>query len=280
MPHQFAFRSCGVGWRAIRRAPADSVTLTMAGSSSGDRPTASATANSSDSTSGLCSRRLMVSTNSTITIMTRVRRKPNWRNPCVNSVSGDAFASRPAILPNSVRSPVPTIKTSAVPLLTEVPMNTQFERCCSDASASTSPGLFSTGKDSPVRAACETRKSRHSRITPSAGTRLPAASLMTSPGTTRLASIDRTAPSRIAVTLSAKLLRKSAMAADARYSWVKARIVLPATISRMIAASVHCLRASETMAPKMRMRTSGLSNWRNKSRAVVIAWRTATEFSP
>ena len=37
-----------------RRAPDDSVTLTMAGSSSGDRPTARATANSSESTSGRC----------------------------------------------------------------------------------------------------------------------------------------------------------------------------------------------------------------------------------
>ena len=37
---------------AMARAPADSVTLTMAGNSSGDRPTASATANSRESASG------------------------------------------------------------------------------------------------------------------------------------------------------------------------------------------------------------------------------------
>ena len=38
--------------RAIARAPRASVTLTMAGSSSGEMPTASATANSSDSSTG------------------------------------------------------------------------------------------------------------------------------------------------------------------------------------------------------------------------------------
>ena len=59
---------------AMARAPAESVTLTMAGSSSGVRPTARATANSSDSISGRCSRRLVVNTKMTITVMIRVSR--------------------------------------------------------------------------------------------------------------------------------------------------------------------------------------------------------------
>ena len=59
---------------AMARAPADSVTLTIAGNSSGDRPTASATANSSDSVSGRPSMMLTVSTATTMTIITRVSR--------------------------------------------------------------------------------------------------------------------------------------------------------------------------------------------------------------
>ncbi len=48
---------------AIARAPAESVTLMIAGSSSGDRPTASATANSSDSITGRPRSRFTVRTN-------------------------------------------------------------------------------------------------------------------------------------------------------------------------------------------------------------------------
>ena len=62
---------------AILRAPADSVTLTIAGSSSGDRPTASATANSIDSIQGRPSHWLTMSTNSTITTITRTSSTPN-----------------------------------------------------------------------------------------------------------------------------------------------------------------------------------------------------------
>ena len=59
---------------AIVRAPCASVTLTIAGSSSGDRPTASAIANSSDSITGRPSAWLTTSTNSTMTIITRTSR--------------------------------------------------------------------------------------------------------------------------------------------------------------------------------------------------------------
>ena len=60
--------------RPIARAPAESVTLTIAGRSSGDSPTASATANRSDSIRGRWSRRFTVRTNSTITTIDRIRR--------------------------------------------------------------------------------------------------------------------------------------------------------------------------------------------------------------
>ena len=59
---------------AMRLAPCDSVMLTMAGSSSGARPTASARANSSEATAGLSMKMLMASTATTITSMMCVSR--------------------------------------------------------------------------------------------------------------------------------------------------------------------------------------------------------------
>ena len=67
-------------------------------------------------------------------------------------------------------------------------MNAQLVRPDIGASALTGPGCFSTGIDSPVRLASVTRKSRPLRIMPSAGTRLPAESSTTSPGTISLAN--------------------------------------------------------------------------------------------
>ena len=57
---------------AICRAPCDSVMVTMAGSSSGDMPTASAMANSNESTGGRCRKILAAKTTSVMTSMTRM----------------------------------------------------------------------------------------------------------------------------------------------------------------------------------------------------------------
>ena len=58
----------------MARAPAERVTLMIAGNSSGERPTASAAANNSDSITGRSSNRFTVSTNSTMTTITRMSR--------------------------------------------------------------------------------------------------------------------------------------------------------------------------------------------------------------
>ena len=80
--------------RPMARAPADKVTLTIAGNSSGDRPTASATANKRDSITGRSRSRFTVRTNRTMTIITRSNRYPNWRTPRAKSVSGGRALSR------------------------------------------------------------------------------------------------------------------------------------------------------------------------------------------
>jgi hypothetical protein len=61
--------------------------------------------------------------------------------------------------PNSVRRPVFTASTLAVPLRTDAPRKTALVRAAMGASGEMIPGRFSTGNDSPVMLASLTRKS-------------------------------------------------------------------------------------------------------------------------
>jgi len=75
------------------------VTVTIAGSSSGDSPTASATANSSDSIPGRPSAALTTTTNSVISTITFSSTAPKSRTPRSKLVSGTRVASRAATRP-------------------------------------------------------------------------------------------------------------------------------------------------------------------------------------
>ena len=265
---------------ASRPAPRASDTLMIAGSSSGDSPTASATANSIDSITGRPSIALATSTATTTTSITRSSISPKRRAPRAKSLSGTGCARRPPTSPSAVARPVAVTSTVAVPLRTELPRNTQLVRLRSGASALATPAAFSTGNDSPVRLASTTRKSRAARITPSAGTRLPADSVITSPGTRAWASISRVAPSRRARTVSASRLRSCAIAVEARYSCQKPSSALPATMNRMTAASVQSATNSEISAPATRISTSGLENCRSSSRHAASSRRGSTLLGP
>ena len=265
---------------AIRRAPAERVTLMIAGRSSGERPTARATANSSESTAGRSSRRLTVTTNRTIAIITLISRYPKRRTPRANSVSGGLALRRSAMAPNSVAAPVRTANTRAVPLRTEAPRNTLLLRPETGASADTMPGRFSTGNDSPVMLASVTRKSCASSTRPSAGTRLPADSRNTSPGTMVSTGTMVVSPSRTTRAVSARRRFRASTAADARYSCEKLSSELPRTIARMIEALTGSWSTSETMAAKIRIRTSGLSNCRSRRRGVERRESLRTRFGP
>ena len=129
---------------AIRRAPADRLTLTMAGSSCGVRPTASASENSSESTSGRCRTRLTTKMAVTTTTIARTSSTPNWVMPRSNPVLSRRSASRADTAPNWVARPVLATMASPAPLTTWVPMNTLLERAASGVSAATTPGRFST----------------------------------------------------------------------------------------------------------------------------------------
>ena len=130
---------------AIRWAPRDSVRLSIAGSSSGARPTARAMANSSASTGGLAPNTLMANTTSTSTSITFVSSCPNCRIPSSKPVSGGRSDSRPAICPYAVFVPVATTTARPVPLRMLVPRKTTLVRSASPQAAPTAPARFSAG---------------------------------------------------------------------------------------------------------------------------------------
>ena len=109
---------------ASRIAPPARVTVTIMGSSSGVSPTASASANISDSSQGRWNSTFTASTNNTRKIVRRRMRKPNWRIPSSKAVGGGGAISVPLSWPNAVASPVRQTTATALPLITEVPMKT------------------------------------------------------------------------------------------------------------------------------------------------------------
>ena len=144
-------------WMAARRftitrraasllAPLAKVTVTTIGKSSGVRPTARASANSSDSRKGRWNTTLVATTNSTRKTVSRSIRNPNWRIPRSNASLGRSVASPCASPPSSVARPVRHTKAVAVPLITEVPMKTKFVAPeGSSAGTARSATCFSTG---------------------------------------------------------------------------------------------------------------------------------------
>ena len=112
---------------AICIADRASVTVTIIGSSSGVRPTASATANISDSNIGRAKTMFTTSTNSTISIVKRMISMPKRRMPMVNAVAGGFSDRLVARWPSAVLFPVRQIRMVAVPLMTDVPAKTALE---------------------------------------------------------------------------------------------------------------------------------------------------------
>ena len=86
------------------------------------------------------------STNSTIKIVSRMISMPKRRVPISNDVGADGREMLSAISPMAVAVPVLTTSMRALPLMTEVPMNTALVASCSSVAVSGSaPGFFSTG---------------------------------------------------------------------------------------------------------------------------------------
>ena len=162
-------------WRAIICAPRARLTLKIAGSSSGLSPTASATENSNVSIGGRP--------------FTHVDDEDEKDHDQHGTRQQVAEAAEPAVEFRFRRPQRQTVRDGAK-LRPQAGGHDQAPRRAashvgaeedairagraSPRSAATGPGRFSTGKLSPVRTASLTKKSAASRITPSAGTRLPA----------------------------------------------------------------------------------------------------------
>jgi hypothetical protein len=94
----------------------------------------------------------------------------------------------------------------------------EFVRSRGVADAAIVPGIFWTGKLSPVRTASLTKKSVAFRTTPSPGTRSPAHRFTTSPGTSSSIETGAAWPSRTTVARVCTLARSATTADCALYS--------------------------------------------------------------
>ncbi|MNC27523.1 hypothetical protein D3C75_756950 [compost metagenome] len=166
-------------------APRASVEVTIIGSISGVKPTATESENSAASHQSPLVKPLISSTTGVITSMKRMSTQLTRLMPFWNAFGSlSCWVTRPASCPNQVLPPVEMIIASAVPLTTLVPIKHSVSHSSGllcDRSRLTA--TFSTGKDSPVSEAWPTKRSRAWMTRKSAGIMSPAASLTMSPGT-------------------------------------------------------------------------------------------------
>jgi hypothetical protein len=108
-------------------------------------PTASASENSSESTKGRSSIRLITKIAVTSTTIARTSSRPNAVIPRSKPVVTPRTPHRADTAPNSVERPVFATTASPAPLTTWVPMNRLFERPARGVAVMTTPGLFSAG---------------------------------------------------------------------------------------------------------------------------------------
>ncbi|MDD1670385.1 MAG: hypothetical protein LUQ67_03600 [Methanomicrobiales archaeon] len=111
------------------------------------------------------------------------------------------------ILPMRVPPPVRVASMSPSPETARVPAK------------SSSPGFFSTGKDSPVREDSSSWRLTPERSLPSAETRVPATRTRRSPGTTSSVGTSVIPPSRRTLVLGSARAAREEMAFLARYSF-------------------------------------------------------------
>ena len=257
---------------AMRVAPLESVIVVIIGRNSGVKPTASATANSSDSSGSRRLKTLTASTNSvrnsTICTMNRL----NDFMPRSNSVSGARRARLVTMPPNAVREPVAVTSASARPLTTLEPTNTRslasagFSEAALSSWLEFAPTFFSTGSDSPVSAACCTCKSLATSSRASAGTSAPAVKRIRSPGTISLRGNSSHAPSRLTVAVGATCTRKPSAAICERRVCAKSSPMLPITMAAMMPAFSQSPEMPEISAAISRIATSGCAKYPSNCR--------------
>ena len=243
--------------------PIASVTTVTAGRPSGIAATASATAVRRTSPKPSPRARLAIITNAT-TMPARMTnwwaRPSSWRCKGVFSVGVDA--RRPAIRPISVRMPVFVTRISPRPRVTVVFMNACEWRSPIGASGLTGSVFFSLGWLSPVSADSSTSRLLAKKISPSAGSRSPASTRTTSPGTMLSVGTIMTVPSRRTRTCAASILRNASSDFSARFSWRNPITALKTTTTRTTSGVFNSPdTTSETNAAPIRMRIRRSLNW-------------------
>ena len=227
---------------AIVRAPRASVTLTIAGSNSGDRPTASAMANSSDS--------MARPAQDLIHGQHEQHHDDHHADEQVAEIAyapgelgfrrtrGEMFGDGPEDrLPAGPRDQHRG-RAAAHRRSQKHAVRARGERRIGGPRAR----LLRHRKRLAGKARLADQEIACVEDAPSAGTRLPAARTTTSPGTRSRAADRARTPSRQARAVSARRSRSSAIAVDARYSCRKPSNALPITMTRMMAASIQSRR--------------------------------------
>ena len=137
--------------RDIASAPLARLTVTIMGSISGVRPTATATANSSASSQLPLVRPLIRKTRGAITTMKPSINQVNRMMPLSKLVSTRCLAISLATMPKAVRGPVSTTTPQPMPLTTALPMKQMLGRSNGVSAAPTwAAATFSSGIASPV----------------------------------------------------------------------------------------------------------------------------------
>jgi hypothetical protein len=174
-------------------APRASVVVTIMGSISGVRPTATDSANKRACVQFQRLRPLITKTSGTMSSMSRTSIQLSRLTSWWKALRGPAGAARCcARWPSRVCLPVLSTTATPLPLSTWVPMNKRLSISMACAADSRARANFSTGSDSPVKAAWLRNKSLALTTRMSAGMRSPAASWTSSPGTSsRMGSSSR-----------------------------------------------------------------------------------------
>ena len=178
-------------------APRAIEVVTIMGSISGVRPTATEMAKSSASSQLPLVMPLSTSTAGAITAMKRISSRDTAPRPLSKAVLGGLSPMVRAMEPKMVLLPTATTTARALPLMTVLPWKARHPMPVRAAAGSAEgAGDFSTGSLSPVRADCAMNRSRAERMRRSAGTISPAARRTMSPATSSSMGSSCRTPSR------------------------------------------------------------------------------------
>ena len=229
------------------------------GSISGVRPTATASAKKKAPTQSPLVRPLISSTTGTMMAANLMSSqltllRPVWK--ALGPVS--AAVACAATAPKKLRAPVWTTSAVAVPETTLVPMKTRlaWARGSGSCSGPANCANFSTGSDSPVKAAWEMNRSRAVSRRQSAGIMSPADSSSTSPSTSFLIGTSRR-PCRITVAVLLTSAFSDSAARLDRCSCTKRSAVLSATMVLITTVALRSCVAQDTAARAVSSRLNG-----------------------